>query len=208
MLFRALTAFFIALGLLATSAATTAQAAAKSASSGDSSPGGTSDFQSYNLRIAPLSLVLGSIVGAVDFRIGSQWSIGPQFTYAHASLADSGSLTNTSYSAIEAGARANWFANGVFRDGLYVGPSVSYLNVQVNAQDTYGSLTGTGTGFLATCVVGYGWFWDNVNIMLGGGYQASLGGATIAVTDSRGYSYSETVPLSGLAIDFTLGYAF
>ncbi|MBX3020048.1 MAG: DUF3575 domain-containing protein [Bdellovibrionales bacterium] len=164
----------------------------------------------FNFRFNPIGLIAGSIGVALDVTVAPEWTIGPDLTYWNIKWGSEG-LGSYEYSikAMGIGARANWFKNGVFTDGLYIGPSLNYADVEVSIKDSLGTSTGKASGLFLGCLVGYGWFWDSFNMMLGGGLTAGLGGTDIKVRDSNNGS-EETVRnrVAGLSAEFSLGWTF
>jgi hypothetical protein len=163
----------------------------------------------FNFRLNPVGLISGGIDANLDFKITQNWTVGPQGIYLHAKLSPSG-IFNSDYdvTAYGFGARANWFFTGAMKDGYYLGPSLEYLRVNIKTGDSLGPASGTASGLMASCLIGYGWFWDNVNIMLGGGYGAVLGTSSITIKDTAGNQEIITANLSGIALEFSLGWAF
>jgi hypothetical protein len=108
------------------------------------------------------------------------------------------------------GARANWMSNGAFEDGFYIGPSLNYINVKVSNTDSLGTVSGSVSGLEAQVLFGYGWFWTNFNILLGGGVSTLLGASKVTVTDESGNQtqVGDLSHLTGLALEFSLGWAF
>ncbi|RYZ76104.1 MAG: hypothetical protein EOP04_32465, partial [Proteobacteria bacterium] len=83
--------------------------------------------QDYNFRFDPLSLLVGRASATLDFKIGENWTLGPDLTYWNINVTSTGSNAgkiDVNYSS--AGIRGNWFKNGAFTDGFYVGPFVRY----------------------------------------------------------------------------------
>lgn len=162
-----------------------------------------------NLRVNPLGLLLGGIDATLDFKYDENWTIGPKLSYMSFEASRSGSFTEDfSIKGYSLGARANWFKNGVYTDGLYVGPDLSYSYVKVSSSDTSGTVTAEGQGLYATGLVGYGWFWQNFNMMLGGGLTAGLLGTQVKVKDSNGNETKVSVRSGGLALEWTVGWTF
>ncbi len=164
----------------------------------------------FNLRFGPIHALVGAVDLNFDIAVHPNWTIGPQFTYWHFTMNSTGSFSsNYDINVIGGGVRASWFKNGVFTDGLYVGPSLTFNSVEVKTSDSSGSVTGTATSIAASTLVGYGWFWDNFNIMLGGGLALPLGETKVKIKNSSGtddnVSYART---GSLALEFTLGWTF
>jgi len=172
----------------------------------------TSSGDVANIRFNPLSLALGLGVSVeADFVVDPDWTIGPILTYYRFKTPSNSSLytSDFEFTGYDVGVRANWFRDGVFNSGMYVGPSLHYANVKATGTDSSGlSRTGTASPVLATALVGYSWFWDSFNVMLGGGTTVALGNSKITVTDSTGRSTDHPVNLAGLALEFTLGWKF
>lgn len=163
-----------------------------------------------NLRFSPLGLVVGAIGIQLDFKIHSEWTLGPALSYWHVKLDSDPALFTSQYdvTASTFGARANWFKNGVYTDGLYVGPALEYASVKVKTNDSISTVSATGTALMLSGLVGYGWFWESFNMMLGGGLGVALGGADVEVTDSSGSKTKVKSPASGLALEYSLGWTF
>lgn len=167
---------------------------------------------SVNFRFHPVVLIVGMAAVNVDLAVGSNWTLGPELVYWNFNLKNTNSDTfeEIRIQSAGGGVRANWFKNGTFTDGLYVGPSLKYSSVKVTGTDSAGvEYEGTGSGAALVCVVGYGWFWNSFNMMLGGGASASLGKSKVKVTDSLGNEEEYNMALmSGLALEYTLGWTF
>lgn len=164
----------------------------------------------YNLRLNPIGLIAGAINGDFEFKISDEWTVGIQGAFIRAKLSPTG-IFNSDYNitAWGIGARADWYFNGVFNDGFYLGPSAEYLNVNVKTSDSFGPASGNAAGLMLACILGYGWFWDNgFNIMLGGGYGGVLGASGITIQDSVGNRQAITANLSGLTYELSFGWAF
>src|SRR4051812_13712918 len=108
---------------------------------------------SMNFRFSPLGLLIGAINISMDFPIDPNWTVGPTLSYWHFKLSsDAGFKSDYDITAFGGGARANWFKNGNFTDGLYVGPSVQYTNVKLTTTDAGGDVSGTASGLFAGCL--------------------------------------------------------
>lgn len=165
-----------------------------------------SDSRKANFRFGPLGLLLGYLNADLDFKIGQEWTLGPSVGYLRWNLNSTG--TNYSVTAYQVGARANWYFEGTaINDGWYFGPSISYTSVKVDSNDY--EATATGIGF--TGIMGYNWMWENFNIMLGGGLAAATTPGEVEVT-RKSNNTKEKVSVgrssAGLALEFTLGWAF
>src|SRR4051812_32839201 len=80
-----------------------------------------------NFRFDPLGLLLGMASVNLDIAVNPEWTVGPQLAYWQLKVGQAGDFTSDfEVKAYSFGARANWFANGVYTDGLYVGPSLRY----------------------------------------------------------------------------------
>src|SRR5579871_4675339 len=80
----------------------------------------------YNFRFSPIGLLAGEASVNFDIRIDPNWTLGPEITYWHYKVSADSSIFSEDYeiTATGIGARANWFKNGAYTDGLYVGPSL------------------------------------------------------------------------------------
>ena len=182
-------------------------AVAGASNDGGDAPSGSSSWSNkkFNARVSPIALLIGAGLVDFDIRVSDHWTVGPEALYWHNTLSSTGDFTSIAFNAWEAGVRANWFLDGVFKDGIYVGPSLKYLNFQLTATDTANGLpaSGSANALLAGCLVGYGWFWDSFNMMLGGGLETTLGDAQIKATDSSGNSTNESLPISAFTLEFS-----
>jgi hypothetical protein len=158
-----------------------------------------------NVRIDPLSALIGVLNTTVDFKLSSSWTLGPTFQYLSREI--------DSYDAMAygVGVRVNYyFEREAFSQGWYLGPSFRYASAEVETNDpTFGKITGEASGIAAGLLAGYQWMWESFNINLGAGFvYSSLG--TIKVENKQG-NYSED--FSGydgvdLDLEFTLGWKF
>jgi hypothetical protein len=163
----------------------------------------------YNFRFSPIGLLVGAITVNYDIAISDSWTLGPELEYWHFSLSeDSDFLSDYSVTAYAVGARANWFMNGKYTDGLYVGPRIDYVNIKLTTTDFTGDVTGTASTIVAGCLVGYGWFWNSFNQMLGIGASVGLGSTSVNITDSSGTSSSVSTSVAGLIGEYSLGWTF
>lgn len=164
----------------------------------------------FNIRFGPVALLIGVVNIGVDVAVHDQLTIGPEVSYLHWNLSSSGAFT-TDYDirAYAAGLRANWYANGVFTDGLYIAPKISYSKATVSSSDSTGTVEGEASVFVATGLVGYAWFWDGFNIHLGGGASLPVGDGNVKIKDSTGQEDSVSISRTGnLALEFDLGWTF
>jgi hypothetical protein len=162
-----------------------------------------------NFRFSPLGLLIGGISVDLDFKVAPDWTIGPALSYYHLRLTSTGDFeSDFDVTGYAVGARANWFHNGTFTDGLYVGPSVGYATFKVTSSDSAGDASATASGARAGCLVGYAWFWDSFNIMLGGGFDVSLGDSKLVVKSRSGTQEEIHYASGGLDGEFSLGWTF
>ncbi len=157
-----------------------------------------------NIRIEPLSLLVGTLAVQADFGISPHWTLGPSVRYLKRTIGD---FDATAYSA---GIRGNYyFDREVMTQGWYLSPELSLMRVSVVENDNNGpDAEASATGFAITGLGGYQWMWENFNIMLGIG-PVFYGLGDIETKDSSGnketFSGFSTV---GLALDFSLGWKF
>lgn len=167
-----------------------------------------SNNNTSNFRFSPLGLLIGDVSIDYDIKVDPNWTIGPELSYLSMSLDEGSSFTsNFNITGYSFGARANWFNNGTFTDGLYVGPSIAYASVAVKTSDVNGNITANASGVVTSCLVGYGWFWQSFNMMLGGGLSLSSVDK-ITVTDSSGNTTSASTGETGLAAEWSMGWTF
>lgn len=170
--------------------------------------GSSAKGSQYNFRFSPLALALGIASVTLDVSINPEWTVGPELSYAKFKINASGN-NSTSYDVnlASAGVRANWFKNGVYSDGLYVGPFVRYAKTSIDASGST-TITGEAAGVAIGSLVGYGWFWNSFNMMLGGGAAVAMGNSNIVVTESNGNRTEIPNRGAGFAGEFTVGWTF
>lgn len=197
-----------ALVLVTALVSVSAQAAPKAAPAEPVAPTASSDAV-VNARVGILSALLGSANLSLDIGLDDQWTIGPQASYWRLKFNSSAGFSDFDTTSYTFGVRGNWFKNGRFVDGLYLGPNVSYRSIDLKTTSTDGiTYTAKQASPVASLIVGYGWFWDNFNMMLGIGYAVALNSNDIVVRDSNGKETRSSRFNSGLDGEFTLGWTF
>ena len=162
----------------------------------------------YNFRFSPIGLLVGLASVSLDVAITPEWTVGPELSYAKFKLNASGTnQTSFDVSLASAGVRANWFKNGVYTDGLYVGPFVRYAKTSIDASGST-TITGESAGVAVGSLVGYGWFWNSFNMMLGGGAALATGVSNMVITDSNGNRTEVPNRGAGFAAEYSLGWTF
>lgn len=156
-----------------------------------------------NIRVSPLSVLVGVIDVEVDFKIADAWTLGPQLSLV--------SRTDGTYdvSGYKVGVRGNyWFNGAALSQGWYFGPSVSLVSINVKDSSPSSSLEGDATALGLVGIFGYQWMWESFNINLGAG-PALISIDDVTITDSSGnktkYDANGGV---NLAIEFNLGWKF
>ena len=167
-----------------------------------------SEGSKYNFRFSPLGLLVGIAGVSLDVAVSPEWTVGPELAYAKYRISASGA-NSTSYdiSLASAGVRANWFKNGVYTDGIYIGPFVRYAKTSIDASGST-SITGETAGVAFGSLIGYGWFWNSFNMMLGGGAAVASGVSNIVIVDSNGNRTEVPNRGVGFAAEYTLGWTF
>lgn len=160
-----------------------------------------------NVRVSPLSMLVGYINAEVDFGLGENFTLGPSLGYWSLS---SGVLK---LSATNIGVRGNYYLSGKrISDGWFLGPTLTYLSVSLKETILGVEYTASSSAFAIGAVFGYQWVWEsgfNMNLAVGGGYYST--GSTTVLTSASGATKTENTPgISGTvpALEFTLGYAF
>jgi hypothetical protein len=164
----------------------------------------------FNFRFSPLSVLLNGAALGLDIAITDQWTIGPALEWANFDFGQTGILTeDIEIKVFGIAARANWFANGTYTDGFYIGPYLQYVKAEAESSDGISSVEGKVNAIYAGSLFGYGWFWDNFNIMLGAGFGLGVGDTKIEVKDSSGNEVTKVNSSGGVfAGEFTLGWTF
>lgn len=157
-----------------------------------------------NFRFSPIGLLIGAVDATLDIKMNPNWTLGPKLTYLNFEI--SSNSINYKESAYGLGVRGNWFKNGAYQDGLYVGPAAGWHGVKVTGNSYSAEVSAVSIG----CLVGYGWFWESFNQMLGGGIATALGGTKVTIKDSNGATVNdvELSGFSGLSIEYSLGWTF
>lgn len=170
-----------------------------------------SSSKQYNIRAQAIHLLIGAASLSFDYKIHPEWTIGPTATYWRYSMSSDSNYFIEKYDVtyFALGVKANWFPQGVFNDGLYIAPNLSYVSAKVQTKDTAGDpVTGTGSVTMLGGLVGYAWFWENFNMMLGGGAKLGLGNTKVEVKSASGTEVSVTSPVAGFDFEFTVGWTF
>ncbi|MDZ4661761.1 MAG: hypothetical protein SGJ18_09095 [Pseudomonadota bacterium] len=162
-----------------------------------------------NFRFSPLAVLIGALNLNLDFTVNENWTVGPEALYwRFTSTSSGGLLSDIDINAYSFGVRGNWYNNGVFTDGLYVGPSVNYTSATASSNDIQGKISAKASGIFLRGIVGYGWFWDSFNMLLGGGLTVSLSDTTVEIRDSSGTYTEANIHRGGAALEWTIGWTF
>ena len=163
-----------------------------------------------NFRFNPMVVFMGGLTVATDFKISEQWTFGPELSLTSFKLTStSGPSEDTAIHTYSITARGNWFRSGVFNDGFYVGPFVSFASAKARLEDVNGSVTKERTAVFGGAVGGYAWFWKSFNVMVGGGLTLPFGTAKVEVENSRGARTDAYINGNGVAIlEVSLGWTF
>lgn len=125
-----------------------------------------SSDKTFNVRVNPLGLAIGSLSAEGDFRLSDKWTLGPSISHYSADF------LFTSLSGWGFGARSNYYLTGnVFEDSWIVGTSVGLSTVSV----TLGADKASGVGLFLQSVLGYQWVWTsglNLQLALGGSWYS------------------------------------
>lgn len=165
----------------------------------------------YNFRFQPVHLLIGAFALNFDYVVDSDWTIGPAMTYWRFNLSSDSTYYTEKYELtyFAIGARATWFKNGVFTDGLYVGPNVGYVSAKLKTRNTLDEeVTGSVSVPMVGCLVGYGWFWDSFNMMLAGGARIGLGNTKVEIKSASGTETDVSAPVAGFDFEYSLGWTF
>jgi hypothetical protein len=168
--------------------------------------------ETFNFRVSPIHLVTAFINLNLDVTIMPNWTLGPTYgywTYKSKSLASRTSNTSYDVKYMTFGARTNWFLNGVYKSGLYVGSFLNFVNAKVAVSGSVlgiGETTSNNLGVMA----GYGWYGTSFNQMVGAGLSTNLGNTRVSVVDAAGSSIDEVEGsnFSGFAVEYTVGWTF
>ncbi len=162
------------------------------------------DNKKYDLRINPIAAPFGIIDAEANIKVHDNFTVAPMYTkWSGAGLVD---VDYTGY-----GVRVYWHPSGVFMDGFYVSPFYRNMSVTMTVDNSFGN-TAEGSFDMQRygAIAGYLWQWDNFNLNFGVGY-ASTSSGDFTARDSFGNETTEStddIPIGGLAMDFSLGFAF
>ena len=164
----------------------------------------------FNFRFSPILLLVGAAAVNLDIAVTDSITVGPQLFLWNLNLKQTSGASQYDYKikATGFGARLNWFSNKVYNDGMYLGASVSTSSVTIDEKTT--STTGEGSSTSIAGLVGYGWFWNSFNQMLGAGFSSSTGDTKIKIKDSNGVTTDEVTSPSAanFALEYSLGWTF
>jgi hypothetical protein len=160
-----------------------------------------------NLRVSPLSFLVGGYYVELDVPVGGAWTLGPTLAFLN-SRSDGFDVDG-----FGAGIRGNYFFAGeAFKQGWYFGPAVTYTKVRVedNFGGSIGKVEGEGSGIAFSALFGYHWFWEHFNLNLGLG-PSYLTMDRIRVKNSQNNyreDYSGDYTGFGVTAEFTIGWRF
>lgn len=159
-----------------------------------------------NLRVSPVSLLLGTASVTLDIPVSEAWTLGPTASFTDTT---SDGFDVNGYSA---GIRGNYFFSGKALDNSwYFGPSLNYAYVEVEEDfgGSIGMIKDRGNGIDLSALFGYQWFWDHFNMGVGlGPSYTTVGDIKVKNKQnntSETYSGSDGI---GLDAEFTLGWKF
>ncbi len=149
----------------------------------------------FNISVNPLGLAIGIGNIGLDYAITDQVTLGGNLSYANLDTGD------IEASANGFGLKAQVFANGAFTNSWYA--SVFYSAASGDAEDTFDGDTASIDISSMGLTGGYMWIWENFNIQFGGGFQS----ISVDASSNTGVDIDD-IEGTGLALDFTLGWAF
>lgn len=167
----------------------------------------------YNIRFEPLRLVVNNFsINVLDIKVGNNWTVGPELGYLKYSVSSAGNSSSKIYIDTSfIGIRTNWFKNGVYADGLYVAPFAPFArfaktDITVPSGST---IEGKASSSVVGCLVGYGWFWNSFNMMLGISPVIASNWSPVVVTDQTGFNTNHLSDrFADAAGEYTLGWTF
>jgi hypothetical protein len=162
----------------------------------------------FNLRIEPIRLFANSNFNIIlDVNLNPNWTAGSEFGYKVYDVAEAGPRkSKINVKTTYVGARGTWFKNGVYSDGLYVSPLIRYADAQVSAPSDL-VVSGKSSGALLGCFFGYGWFWQNINMMLGVGPMLGQSQQSLTVSGQDG-SFQIKDHLVQSVGEYSIGWTF
>lgn len=171
-----------------------------------------SESDKWNFRFHPIALFYQVGAMDLDYKICDHMTVGAELSQTDSKISARWAGTNKDIKTEALGMAINTtlFMKGAFKSGLYVTPSLKYMSIKNKMADSANlDQTGSGDIWYVTGIVGYGWFWETFNIMLGLGGSQPFGDNKVHIKDSLTGQQTDTVMIrSGFAGEFTLGWSF
>lgn len=164
----------------------------------------------YNIRFEPLRLVVSNFsINVLDIKVSSNWTVGPELGYLKYSVSSAGNSSSKIYVDTSfIGVRTNWFKNGVYTDGLYVAPFARFAKTDITAPSG-SAIVGKASSSVLGCFIGYGWFWNSFNMMLGISPVIGSNWSPVVVTDQTGFNTNHLSDrFADASGEYTLGWTF
>lgn len=160
--------------------------------------------QDWNLRTSPLGLAVGIANLRLDYRTSDQWVIGPEVALLNREV------RGVDLKAFGYGLVAMYYFTTAYEDSAFMEVSASTSKIRASsAQNTSGQEhIADFTNNQVRLLAGYHWFWERLNVSLGGGLATNSAG-DVKIKDTSGNEV-DNVRLNPvtLALDFTLGFRF
>lgn len=164
----------------------------------------------YNIRFEPLRWAVNNFsINVLDIKVSSNWTVGPELGYLKYSVSSAGNSSSKIYVDTSfIGVRTNWFKNGVYTDGLYVAPFARFVKTDISAPSG-STIAGKASSSVLGCFIGYGWFWNSFNMMLGISPVIGSSWSPVVVTDQTGFNTNHLSDrFADAAGEYTLGWTF
>ncbi len=160
----------------------------------------------WNAAANPLFIVDNLYRLNFVYRVGTNWTVGPDFGYAFGASASTNSVRSTTTNYL-LGVRTEWMPKGTLQNGWYLSPTFDIASIKIAA--TRGSTTGSAQyyTYFAQLFGGYRWFFDDINLTAGAGYAVS-GTTSAPITFSDGSTRTLTLPGGGLTYEALIGWTF
>lgn len=168
------------------------------------SVGAQASDKNWNVRVDPLTLLVGGTNVELDYAIADKISIGGGLVSWNVDLLD------VEISMQEYHVRGDYWFNGAFQQGWYVSGVYSTISMElatIDSLNTRYEADVSASGF--KLLGGYHWQWDSFNLELGFGYVSYSFDDKLTLEAADGSTLEEDLPnVTGTGLEFNMGWAF
>jgi hypothetical protein len=159
--------------------------------------------QNWNVRIAPVSFLVGMVNAEVGYAVGSNFSLAAGVMSWNAEILD------YTVKAGEVHGRFDYWFSGAFKQGWYLSGVLSRFNIELTKTESNVDYKAATSYSGYKVLAGYRWHWTNFNLELGGGIVSYGADSKLTLEASNGDELEEDMPsIQGSTIEFNLGWSF